>query len=127
VAGHEQDQAGRAVPVAEAAAQLGVIAETLRKRLWRGQVPGVKLDGQWFVYADHLHQNGTGPVPDTAGQPAGLSCPEQDSEQDTAPLVEQRESENAGLRAQLEAPEERRDLDGVVFLGRLREAPVQLA
>jgi hypothetical protein len=128
VAGHEQDQAGQVVPVAAAAAQLGVTPETLRKRLWRGQVPGVKLDGQWFVTVSGTEQDEAGPapaaVPDTAGPPAGPSRPEQDSEQDNfpslespgAPLVDQLQGEVAFLRGQVEALQER-----------LREAHVLLA
>jgi hypothetical protein len=49
-------QDGR-VPVAAAAAPLGVTAETLRKRLWRGQIPDVKLDDQWFVYVSGTEQD----------------------------------------------------------------------
>jgi hypothetical protein len=83
-----------------------VTGKTLRKRLWRGQVPGVQLDGQWFVYADPLDQDGVGrargSVPDTAGPPAGPSCSEQDREPDTPPLVEQLQSENAWLRGERE-------------------------
>ena len=123
MAGHEQDEAGRAVPVAEAAVQLGVTAETLRKRLWRGQAPGIKLDGQWFIYADYLEQDQAGheqdraePVPDsteavpgTAGLAAGPSGPEQGNEQDTptAPFVDQLQSEVRFLRSQVEALQER--------------------
>lgn len=116
MAGPVQDGAGRAVPVAEAAALLGVTPETLRKRLWRGQVPGVKLDGQWFVTLSGTEQDGAGltagPVPDAPEQDAGPSVTEQDS----APLVAQLQSENAWLRDQVEALHER-----------LREAHVLLA
>src|SRR4051812_30518127 len=49
-AGH----AGRAVPVAEAAARLGLRPETLRKQLARGRAPGLRRGGQWFAVLDDV-------------------------------------------------------------------------
>src|SRR5262245_24881026 len=49
-AGH----AGRAVPVAEAAARLGLRPETLRKQLARGRTPGLKRHRQWIAVLDDV-------------------------------------------------------------------------
>ncbi len=46
----EPNQAG--VPIADAAEQLGVTIELLRKRAQRGTVPAYKVDGRWFVVLD---------------------------------------------------------------------------
>lgn len=40
------------VPIAEAAEQLGVTIELLRKRAQRGTMPAYKVDGRWFVVLD---------------------------------------------------------------------------
>ena len=128
MAGHEQDSAGRAVPVAEAAAHLGLTPETLRKRLWRGQVPGEKRDGQWYVIlaAPLAGQDGAGP-----------RVPEQDCVQDTAGQGQDNEQDDAGpaalvaeLRdrvAFLEAELARRDEEIAAWHDRLREAHLLLA
>jgi hypothetical protein len=97
MAGHEQDGAGQAVPVAEAAARLGLTPETLRKRLWRGQVQGEKRDGQWYVVLPE--QDAAGPVRDTAGPRQDGAGPEQDREQDR--------QDEGGLAAQYIASLER--------------------
>lgn len=120
-----QDRAGRAVPVAEAAARLGLRPETLRKQLARGRAPGLKRHGQWFAVLDDVldvqdhagHDAGppTEPVPHAASDVP----PVQDHVQDgagPAAVVAVLEAEIALLTAELERVHER-----------LREAHVLLA
>ena len=40
------------IPIAEAAAQLGVTVELLRKRAQRKTIPAYKADGRWFIVVD---------------------------------------------------------------------------
>jgi hypothetical protein len=133
--GHEQDgagpAAGQAVPVAEAAAYLGLTPETLRKRLWRGQLAGEKRDGQWYVVLPCLpnEQDQAGPGQDRAGPPPdGEQDNGQDEaghEQDYGPAV--LITELRDRVAFLEAAIERRDRDLAAALERLREAHVLAA
>src|SRR5215471_3673670 len=49
----------RAVPLTEAAAQLGIARAALRMRVKRGTLPAEKRDGQWYVYlapGEHPHE-----------------------------------------------------------------------
>src|SRR3954452_8101605 len=85
MAGPTQDGGDPAVPVVEAAARLGVAPETLRKRLWRGQVPGEKRDGQWYVILSEPPPTPPAAVPD-----------EQDTMQDRPGLRQDQEQDDAG-------------------------------
>jgi len=65
-------QAG--VPITEAAEQIGVTVELLRKRAQRGTIPAYKVDGRWFVVLDAtapiVQDIPAGqPVQDTTGSP----------------------------------------------------------
>jgi len=125
MAGLMQDGAGQAVPVVEAAARLGLAPETVRKRLWRGQMAGEKRDGQWYVVLP------TDSVPDDAGlgrtgQDSGQdhAGPMQDAGQDTAAVLVPELRERVAF---LERALERRDRDLASALERLHEAHVLLA
>lgn len=77
MAGQRQD----GVPIAEAAARLGLSPEAVRKRLNRGTLPGYKLEGTWYVTLDR-----PGPV---SGRPDGGRTEWQDvsgQRQDAAPI-----------------------------------------
>ena len=51
-----------AIPIAEAAARLGVGVELLRKRAQRNTMPAYKLDGKWYVVLD-VDQDGAQDIP----------------------------------------------------------------
>jgi DNA-binding Lrp family transcriptional regulator len=44
-----QDNGTETVPLAEAAARLGISEELVRKRIYRGKLTGEKVDGRWHV------------------------------------------------------------------------------
>jgi hypothetical protein len=117
-----QDRAGQLLPVADAAVALGLTAETLRKRLWRGQAHGVKRDGQWYAWVPAA---AAGPVPDRQDHVQDGPGPERDQAQDGAgPVLV------AELRDRvhwLEAALERRDRDLAAAIERLREAHLLIA
>jgi len=56
------------VPLAEAARRLGITITACRKRVARGSLPAVKLDGHWFIDLDGV---GTS-RPVDAGSPRGV-------------------------------------------------------
>src|SRR3712207_7827703 len=56
----DTDNSDNLLPFAEAAAQLGISREALRKRITRGRVTALRRGGQWFVNLDH-----NGHEPDT--------------------------------------------------------------
>ncbi|MBI2421345.1 MAG: hypothetical protein HYV27_00850 [Candidatus Hydrogenedentes bacterium] len=87
--------------LATAAQQLGITPETLRKRLQRGKIRGVKTaNGTWRVHLDNVAGQTGQPVQDEPGQ-------EQDkSIQDGAALVATLRDEVTFLRSQLEARDE---------------------
>ena len=70
----------RGVPIAEAAARLGVGVELLRKRAQRGTMPARKVDGRWFVDLD-VDRDGVGDIPPAAAEvvPSGPGHPVQDT------------------------------------------------
>jgi hypothetical protein len=79
-AGH----AGRTVPVAEAAARLGLRPEPLRKKLARGRAPGLKRHGQWFAVLDDVLD-----VQDGVQDHAGLEAePVQHAPSDAPPMLD---------------------------------------
>jgi hypothetical protein len=48
-----QDNGTATVPLAEAAARLGISEELVRKRIYRGKLAGEKIDGRWHVVLNH--------------------------------------------------------------------------
>ena len=60
------------VPIAEAAEELGVTVELLRKRAQRGTIPAYKVDGRWFVVLDKTEPivQDTSPVQDVQDVPS---------------------------------------------------------
>ncbi len=69
------------VPIAEAAAQLGLSAEAVRKRLQRGTLHGYKDDdGGWFVLLGDQHE--------VSGRPDGGRTPRPDVLPDTDKPIE---------------------------------------
>ena len=80
-----RDDAEPVLPLADAAAQLGMRPETLRKKCWRGEIAGVKRDGQWFVLAREVSQPTTA-QDRPASNPAPDARPDvQDGMQDRVP------------------------------------------
>ncbi len=69
------DAPGYGVPIAEAAARLGVGVELLRKRAQRGTIPAYKVDGKWFVDLD-TDQDGVQDIPPAEAEIVS-SCPGQ--------------------------------------------------
>ena len=51
-----------AIPIADAAARLGVSVELLRKRAQRNTMPAYKVDGKWYVVLD-VDQDGVQDIP----------------------------------------------------------------
>ena len=102
VAGQPRDTAGPEIPLADAAAILGVTQEAVRKRLRRGSLIGGKRRGEWWVRLP-LDEAGHGePRRDTRAGPGGT---ERDAERDMAgrlTLAEVRLAEVERQRAQLE-------------------------
>ena len=54
-----------AIPIADAAARLGVSVELLRKRAQRNTMPAYKVDGKWYVVLD-VDQDGVQDIPPRA-------------------------------------------------------------
>jgi len=97
------------IPIAEAAARLGVTVELLRKRAQRTTIPAYKADGRWFVVLDaedrvldatpgHGQDRTSGPGHDEpepsrspAVAPAALAQLEAIRDQWLRPLVERNE------------------------------------
>ena len=85
------------VDLTTAAGILGLTAETVRKRLNRGTLPGFKAaDGTWRVVLDTVDSR-----PDDSGQPAGQR--QDKAGQDMSALVAALRDENQFLRSQLQA------------------------
>ena len=85
------------LPLAEAARCLGIPVTAARKRVARGTLPAVKVDGQWYVDLPASTAHGVpGGLPD--GHPTGtpLSSP-------SLGLAAAQAAEIAFLRAELEA------------------------
>jgi hypothetical protein len=62
------------LPLAEAAQQLGLTTEALRKRINRGTIVGRKRRGQWYVELDTVPSG----RPDVGGQTAGQAATDQE-------------------------------------------------
>ena len=78
------------IPLAEAARRLGLPVNAARKRVARGTLPAVKVDGQWFVDLPASTPHGVpGGLPD--GHPTGT------------PVEVTQAAEIAFLRSELEA------------------------
>ncbi len=73
-----QDNRTTTVPLAEAAARLGISEELVRKRIYRGKLKGEKVDGRWHVVLpdqDSPKDN----LQDSRQDPSGLHQDTQDS------------------------------------------------
>src|SRR3954451_20589601 len=137
----QDGRADGAVPIAEAARQLGTAPEALRKRLGRGTLRGEKRDGGWYIYLPNRADDGV-PCPDDRPD-SGVLSP--DYRADDYPdgrdavagvdvgvasrlvVVEVRLAEVERQRDFLETELRRRDDDLTAALERLREAHLLLA
>ena len=102
--GPTMDPPTGAVPIAEAAARLGVGVELLRKRAQRNTMPAYKVDGKWYVVLD-VDQDGVQDIPPGPEEVVasrtvqdGTSGPEQDAERGNAVR-----GVSSAARSQLEA------------------------
>ncbi len=99
------------VPLAEGARRLGIVHDTLRKKLAAGTLRGEKRDGRWYVW-----------VPEPSGMPSGTGP----ASSGTDPMLGRLESEVAFLRNELESrTEEIRRRDHIIagLVERVRELP----
>ncbi len=95
-----QDSDAELVPIAEAAARLGISPEATRKRIQRGTLPGRKVAGAWYVDAKAVPAEPAGPLatppsgrPDAvptslAGRPDDADGTVQPRPDTTPPVVE---------------------------------------
>jgi hypothetical protein len=115
------------IPISDAAQQLGISAEAIRKRIGRGTMHGYKVDGQWYVTLD-------GPAGYAAGHPDGHPNATTGQRQDTHPdgaagvyreLVDQQRTEIARLVEQLNVKDEQLQQANVIIM-RLSERVAEL-
>ena len=82
VSGTRAGRRGQGVPIGEAAQQLGLNVDAVRKRIKRGTLPAYKEDERWYVALDGVLPG----VQPAASYPAG--SPVQDAVQDDQPPIE---------------------------------------
>ncbi len=68
VATHPTDATEEAIPVATAAAALGITSDAIRARIRRGALHGEKRGGAWFVFLPEHERHDTKPDRDTTAR-----------------------------------------------------------
>jgi hypothetical protein len=132
----DMDNPDSLLPFAEAAAQLGISREALRKRITRGRVTALRRGGQWFVNLNHNgHEPDTLDVSDspdsvrTRSRPSVLSGSGGAAEiRRLEELVASQRDELSFLREQLQGEQEarRREVSELHILLQRAQAPVPL-
>ncbi len=107
-----QDKDTQGVPLAEAAARLGISEELVRKRIYRKKLKGYKVDGRWHVVLNGQDQRHATPQ-DSRQDPSGQVQDRQDSF--ARELIDSQKTEIEFLRSELSArTEELRRKDHII-------------